>query len=133
MNAVINQPVVTQIDMNRLHDCKGQEERVLYWFANVSESIEPMQALNHLGIYRLAAVINQLGNKGHNILSERETSQNRFGENCKYAKYTYQGFQSQVASKGEPVSVTEGDNSVKIAEPTVSVDLSSQASFPFRK
>jgi len=52
------------------------------------EPVEPMTALNELGIYRLAAVIHQLKKEGHIIESEMKTGLNKFGETCNWCEYS---------------------------------------------
>jgi len=47
------------------------------------KSIGPLTALNHYGIYRLAARISELRNQGMNIKTEMV----HLGNNIKYAKY----------------------------------------------
>ena len=49
--------------------------------------INPMQALVELGIFRLAARINDLRKMGHQIVREMVTVLNRFGEDCRVAQY----------------------------------------------
>lgn len=51
-------------------------------------SIDPMEAMLDLGVYRLAARINDLKADGHSINSEMVTVQNRFGEDCRVARYS---------------------------------------------
>ena len=51
-------------------------------------SINPMEAWSEIGLYRLAARINDLRNAGHQINSQLVTVANRFGEKCKVASYT---------------------------------------------
>lgn len=46
-----------------------------------------MQAWGELGIYRLAARINDLRNRGHDIECRRVETKNRWGEVCSYAEY----------------------------------------------
>ena len=51
-------------------------------------SIDPMEAMVDLGVFRLAARINDLKADGHSINSEMVTVQNRFGEDCRVARYS---------------------------------------------
>ena len=51
-------------------------------------SIDPMAAMLDLGVYRLAARISDLKADGHSIRSEMVTVQNRFGEDCRVARYS---------------------------------------------
>jgi len=50
-------------------------------------SINPMEAWQQLGIYRLASRAKDLKDSGHNIISERVEVPNRFGEVCRVASY----------------------------------------------
>ena len=63
-----------------------QEERVLNHL-KTHNNIDAMVALSEYGIMRLAAVIFLLKCKGHNILSERRTVTNRYGDDCQVAFY----------------------------------------------
>ena len=61
----------------------SQNTQLLAWF-QANKSIEPMQALRlKPGIYRLAARICELKNKGHNIVNTEP--------NGKPARYVYLG------------------------------------------
>lgn len=51
-------------------------------------SIDPMQALSDLGVYRLGARIFDLRKDGYNIVSQKETKKNRYGRTVSYARYT---------------------------------------------
>ena len=54
-------------------------------------SITPVQAMQDLGVMRLAARISDLEKNGWDIQHERETGQNRYGEKTTYAKYSLKG------------------------------------------
>lgn len=49
--------------------------------------VNPMAALNELGIFRLAARVNDLRNEGHAITKQTVKVSNRFGESCSVAQY----------------------------------------------
>ena len=66
---------------------KSQNTRLLDHLMS-ADSVTPMQALGELGIYRLAARINDLKNKGHSITKRTVTVSNRFGEDCRVAEYS---------------------------------------------
>jgi len=66
----------------------NQEKRLLDYLRDNNE-IDPLQAWHELGIYRLSAVIFKLRKKGHNIISNRKTVHNRFGEKCRVARYRW--------------------------------------------
>jgi len=65
-----------------------QEQRLLDYLRDNNE-IDPLQAWQELGIYRLSAVIHRLRKQGHNIISNRKKVQNRFCENCNVARYRW--------------------------------------------
>lgn len=68
----------------------NQTERVLDYI-DKHGSINPMQALNDLGIMRLASRMSDLKREGHMVVREMEHAVNRFGEKVVYAKYTIIG------------------------------------------
>ena len=63
-----------------------QNERILAYIDRVG-SITQREALNELGVARLASRVNDLRNLGHPIISERVDGLNRFGEPCHWARY----------------------------------------------
>jgi len=65
-----------------------QDERLLDYMRD-NKHIDPLQAWQELGIYRLAACIHRLRKQGHNIISNRKKVQNRFGEVCNVADYRW--------------------------------------------
>jgi len=52
-------------------------------------SIDPLQAWQELGIYRLSACIHRLRLQGWEITTERKTVHNRFDEACYVANYKF--------------------------------------------
>lgn len=52
-------------------------------------SITPVDAFRDLGITRLAAVVCRLRREGHDIHKEREHALNRYGQNVRYARYSF--------------------------------------------
>lgn len=52
-------------------------------------SITPLDAFRDLGVTRLAAVIFDLKEDGHDIHTERERGKNRFGQPTRYARYGF--------------------------------------------
>lgn len=64
----------------------SQVKRLHEWLEEYGH-IEPMEALNHLGIYRLAARISDLRKSGIEILTHTVTVKNQFGEECRVARY----------------------------------------------
>ena len=66
-----------------------QEQSVLEYMERFG-SITQLEALNDLGVMRLASRISSLKRKGHPILSKMETVKNRFDENCYIKRYYIQ-------------------------------------------
>ena len=64
----------------------SQNERVLKYMQDFG-SITPMDALNDLGIYRLASRIHELSQSGIAINKRMESAQNRYGEQVRFARY----------------------------------------------
>lgn len=56
----------------------GQEERILRWLL-VDGGLTQLEALQHLGVQRLAAMIYRLKGRGHNIRTELVEFQTRYG------------------------------------------------------
>jgi len=54
---------------------------------NQFKSIDSLEAWKQLGIYRLAAQIHVLRNKGYNIETKDKDIMNSFDEKCTVAKY----------------------------------------------
>lgn len=63
-----------------------QEQRLLGWLYE-NKSINPLEAWQSLGVYRLAAVVHSLRKHGYDIKTERMAVKNQFGEACIVAKY----------------------------------------------
>lgn len=64
-----------------------QNQRVLDYIKEFG-SITQLEALRDLGVMRLASRISDLRRQGYNIVSQRETVQNRYGENCYPKRYS---------------------------------------------
>ena len=64
-----------------------QTEQVLKYREDFG-SIAPMEAMNDLGIMRLASRIHELGQMGYKINREMITGKNRYGAKVHYMKYT---------------------------------------------
>ena len=67
-----------------------QAERVLQYIEDFG-SITQLEALNDLGVMRLASRISDLKKLGYPIASEIEAVKNRYGENCYIKRYRLQG------------------------------------------
>ena len=63
-----------------------QNERILKYMDTFG-SITQREALNVLGVARLASRLNDLRKAGHPIVSIREEGVNKFGEKCHWARY----------------------------------------------
>lgn len=63
-----------------------QEQRVLN-FIREHGSITQLEALNELGVMRLASRISSLKKQGFNIVGENVTVKNRFNEKCHIKRY----------------------------------------------
>ena len=61
-------------------------------------SITPVQAMQDLGVMRLAARISDLEKDGWNIEHDRETGRNRYGEKTSYARYKLKATTTTVVS-----------------------------------
>ena len=64
-----------------------QCERLLDYLKS-NGSVEPLEAWEELGIYRLSSRICDLRQDGHSISSGRTTAYNSYGEEVKFARYT---------------------------------------------
>ena len=64
-----------------------QNQRILDYIKEFG-SITQLEALRDLGVMRLASRISDLRRQGYNIVSERETVKNRFGEDCHPKRYS---------------------------------------------
>ena len=63
-----------------------QCERVLKYMRDFG-SINPMQAMKDLGVYRLGARIYDLKKEGHHIKRRRVSAKNRYGNAVSFAEY----------------------------------------------
>lgn len=66
----------------------SQKEMVLDYIREFG-SITPIDAFRDLGITRLSAVVFNLREEGHNIEKVIETGRNRFGNQTRYARYSF--------------------------------------------
>ena len=71
-----------------------KEKRVLQYLEDFG-SITSLDAFKDLGDTRLAATIFQLRKKGYDIISETQTSVNRYGDNVHFAKYFFKDKEEQ--------------------------------------
>ncbi|MGN1369963.1 MAG: helix-turn-helix domain-containing protein [Aristaeellaceae bacterium] len=63
-----------------------QSERVLQYMRKRG-SITQFEAMNRLGVMRLASRISELKKDGYPIRSRMDTVKNRFGESCSVKRY----------------------------------------------
>lgn len=64
-----------------------QADRVLQYIEDFG-SITQLDALNDLGVMRLASRISDLKKQGYPITSKIEAVKNRYGENCYIKRYS---------------------------------------------
>ena len=69
------------------HSNLTQNERILDYL-NSHGSITQLEALNELGIMRLASRMSDLRKRGYMIESKMDTVHNRYGEKCRVKRYT---------------------------------------------
>ena len=72
------------------HTNPTQNERILSYIEEHG-SITQLEAINDLGVMRLASRISDLKRKGYNIISENVTVKNRFDEKCRVKRYSIGG------------------------------------------
>jgi len=65
-----------------------QDERLLN-FLKDNKHIDPLQAWQELGIYRLSSCIHRLRSQGWDIKTKRKIVNNKFDESCVVALYEY--------------------------------------------
>lgn len=63
-----------------------QSDRIVEYM-RANGSITPIEAMNELGIMRLGARIFDLKEQGLNIITERVSEKNRYGEVVNFARY----------------------------------------------
>lgn len=77
-----------------------QCERVLRHLEDFG-SITSLEAVNEYGIMRLASRIADLKGQGHDIVSDRGSSKNRYGEPTSYSVYRLRKPQQVIVRKKE--------------------------------
>jgi hypothetical protein len=68
------------------HSKPTQNKRILEYLKEFG-SITQLEALRDLGVMRLASRVSDLRSQGYNIVSERESVKNRYGETCHIKRY----------------------------------------------
>lgn len=74
----------------------SQSERILKYMEDFG-SITQIEALNDLGVMRLASRISDLKKLGYPIISEVEAVKNRYGEKCYIKRYSMEGSHATVS------------------------------------
>lgn len=69
---------------------KSQRDRLLSWFKK-RKAITTLCAISELGILRCSERVRELIAEGHKIDRQRVAVSNRFGEECRVARYVYRG------------------------------------------
>lgn len=67
-----------------------QEQRLIDYLSN-HKDITALEAMNELGIMRLASRVSDLRRHGYQINAGRKEVTNRFGEKCRVAVYELAG------------------------------------------
>lgn len=67
----------------------SQPERVLKHLQR--RPLNPIYAINNLGVYRLSSVIQTLRQRGHDIVTEQTSVKNGYGEVSNVARYVLMG------------------------------------------
>lgn len=64
------------------------QNRRLLEYLQTHQSITPLEAWTHLGIYRLSGRVFDLRHEGHLVTSKLVTVRNKWGEEARVASYT---------------------------------------------
>ena len=70
------------------HSKPNQNERIIQYMQDFG-SITQLEALNDLGVMRLASRISDLKRQGYPIESKIEKVKNRYGECCSIKRYSF--------------------------------------------
>lgn len=73
-----------------VHSKPTQNQRILDYIAEFG-SISQLEALQDLGVMRLASRISDLKRQGYNIKSSIDVVKNRYGEKCRVKRYSIGG------------------------------------------
>ena len=73
-----------------VHSKPTQNQRILDYIAEFG-SITQLEALQDLGVMRLASRISDLKRQGYNIASSIAVVKNRYGEECRVKRYSMGG------------------------------------------
>lgn len=69
------------------NDDKNKTKMILEYLSSNPNGITSMEAINKFGVTRLSAVIFNLRSYGYNIISNTETSTDRFDNVVRYSRY----------------------------------------------
>lgn len=75
--------------MEKVSHKPTQNQRIIDYIGRFG-SITQLQALQDLGVMRLASRISDLRRMGYPIVSAQEAVKNRFGEKCYIKKYSFE-------------------------------------------
>lgn len=64
-----------------------QNQRLFEYLCSHQDGITPIESWEKLGIYRLSGRIFDLRNQGYHIESDTAVVENRWGEECRVARY----------------------------------------------
>lgn len=95
--------------MGKVDHKPTQNDRILDYI-NRFGSITQQDALNDLGVMRLASRISDLKKRGYPIVSTIEPVKNRFGETCHIKRYSMGGVNAFQLNKGIGFLVKVGEN-----------------------
>ena len=76
--------------MEKVEHKPKQNQRILDYIAKHG-SITQIEALNKIGVMRLASRISDLRRLGYPIISTTETVKNKYGEKCRIKRYSMEG------------------------------------------
>ena len=68
-------------------ESKMNQDTRLMDYLKANQEINPLEAWQELGIYRLSAVVHNLRKEGVDITTERKTAFNKWNEKCSFANY----------------------------------------------
>lgn len=77
------------------HSKPSQNERIIKYI-NDFGSITQLEAINDLGVMRLAARIADLRKEGWSIISKTEAVENRYGEKCHIKRYSLEEYKNEI-------------------------------------
>lgn len=66
---------------------KNQKQRIIEYVEKYG-SITPMQAINELGITKLATRVSELKKEGYEVRTQILYAPNRYGDNTRFARYS---------------------------------------------